>query len=424
MGGAPGNGTCAAPYDYRALATETAGRFRLEGTTNATELSGSCGGVGDEAVYRFEAPSAGTWAFSTADAATRFDTVLYVNRTCDAGAEELACTDDDLEGTTSSVAVALAAGEVVFVVVDAFDTGGAFGLTARTIFAPELTSAEALVSGDDLRLRLVGRDADADVASFDLQLLDAAGQIIELADTEDNRITELSFSQSVLGQAEFEATALVAGLSAFPQTASVRLWLRDALGLVSAPRDVPLGDIPVVQAGMACDPDGFRNRCAEGLVCSRPAMGDGVCRAPAPPQIVSGTLFREDDLGFLRVTCADPDQDAETVSFAFLDANGGVVPFEGQDTQTLDLDRDFARRPEFSIRLFLEFGVFGDVMPAPVAVRVFFTDGAGLQSMPVVFDDLGPRPTVQVGDACDPIAFDNVCAASMCEGEGEVGVCR
>ncbi len=87
----------------------------------ANALSGaSCGagGTGPDFAYQWTAPSAGTYTIDTMG--SNFDTVLYV-RAASCGGAELACNDDTAGGSQQSqVAVTLAAGQTIVIVVDGY----------------------------------------------------------------------------------------------------------------------------------------------------------------------------------------------------------------------------------------------------------------------------------------------------------------
>lgn len=87
----------------------------------SSQLAGSCGtsAISTEDTWLFTAPAAGTYTFDTSGSA--FDTVLYLRRTCGDQATQLGCDDDSGEGTASRLTFALAAGQVVTVVVDGYN---------------------------------------------------------------------------------------------------------------------------------------------------------------------------------------------------------------------------------------------------------------------------------------------------------------
>ncbi|MFV8755290.1 hypothetical protein ACNOYE_32470 [Nannocystaceae bacterium ST9] len=92
------------------------------------DIMGSCGGDGNELLFAWTAPAAGSYVFDTFGSA--FDTVLYLQEpalqdgVCGA---ELAC-NDDADDVQSQVFADLAAGQTVIIVLDAFgfDSGGGY----------------------------------------------------------------------------------------------------------------------------------------------------------------------------------------------------------------------------------------------------------------------------------------------------------
>ncbi|MEZ4467504.1 MAG: hypothetical protein R3F43_24435 [bacterium] len=306
MGGGLGEGTCADPYLFRAWAAPMGNGFRAEGNAaSAATHTGSCGGDGAEDVWLFEAPTAGAWSFSTADPRSVFDTVLYLRTTCDDPATELSCNDDGGDnGVLSATGAQLEAGQRVYIFVDAFmNPAGNYALLAQPINAPVLQAADALFNGSQLRLSIAGRDADADVLGFDLQLLDGDGAIIPLAGAAGDRLEGLEFAEPVFGQESFEAVALIEGLDAFPQTAAVRLAARRPRRDQRA-QGHQAGPDPRGGRRRPCDPDGFRDRCAAGLVCSRPAdpAAQGTCQAPAPRASSAASPYAKT----ISATCGSP----------------------------------------------------------------------------------------------------------------------
>jgi hypothetical protein len=97
--------------------------------TQTDDFEGSCGGDGaPELGFLFTAPVADTYTFDTHG--SRLHTVLYVlDGEC--GGSQIACNDDG-DGPQSALAVDLAAGQLVTVVVDGEDaSGGPFNVRAQ-----------------------------------------------------------------------------------------------------------------------------------------------------------------------------------------------------------------------------------------------------------------------------------------------------
>ncbi|MBM4319570.1 MAG: hypothetical protein FJ125_06345, partial [Deltaproteobacteria bacterium] len=94
----------------------------------ATQTRGSCqsqDGAG-ERVFRFRAPTAGRWVFSTRGSS--FDTALYARAECGDPGAQLAC-NDDWSGLTSRIELELRQGELVWVFVDSYTGNGAWQLS-------------------------------------------------------------------------------------------------------------------------------------------------------------------------------------------------------------------------------------------------------------------------------------------------------
>ena len=115
------------------------GRSVARGTTRGAprRFSASCGDGGREAperAFRWQAPTAGTYRFTTAGSV--YDTLLYLMRSCAGG--ELVCNDDVGGGVQSEVVYRLRAGQRVIVVVDGFGRGeGPFNLGIQRAPASE-----------------------------------------------------------------------------------------------------------------------------------------------------------------------------------------------------------------------------------------------------------------------------------------------
>jgi hypothetical protein len=118
----PENAVCPAAYgEVAELASDAAGPWtvQLDTTQSANSTRGICGGRGVDAPVVFTAPADGLYiAYTDAE----FDTVLYAREYCGIPVE-LACDDDDDRGTTSTIEVALTAGQTVYFIVDAFGDG-------------------------------------------------------------------------------------------------------------------------------------------------------------------------------------------------------------------------------------------------------------------------------------------------------------
>lgn len=124
----------------------TAAQVAALGSTQSAgdDSEGTCGGEGAEDVaFGWTAPKAGVYRFATDG--SELDTVLYLRDACDGA--ELACNDNS-EGTTSALSVALEAAQSVTVVVDG--SGASSGSSSNF----HLSIEEAICPDADIGSRL------------------------------------------------------------------------------------------------------------------------------------------------------------------------------------------------------------------------------------------------------------------------------
>jgi len=130
-------GTCTACQ--AATVIPPAGGTVIGVTFGSSTLTGTCGltSVSPEQVFAWTPAHSGTATVTTCNAATNFDTVLYVrSASCDVGST-VACDDDspcDSGSTKSTVAFSVSAGVTYYVVVDGY--GGAQGDFGVEIIPP------------------------------------------------------------------------------------------------------------------------------------------------------------------------------------------------------------------------------------------------------------------------------------------------
>ena len=117
--------TCAAPVILTASAANPA--ISVEGNTTgmARDYTASCANTSTsgDVFYQFVAPFHGFWRFSVRGELT-MDTAIAVMSDCGVPATELACAEDGGDGAPDTVRVELAAGQLVYVVVDGYGTTG------------------------------------------------------------------------------------------------------------------------------------------------------------------------------------------------------------------------------------------------------------------------------------------------------------
>ena len=93
-------------------------------SNGAEYVEASCGSFvdsGPDAVYRWEAPSSGTYIFDTEGSS--FDTVLSVQSNCDGTGGEIDCDDDGaVEALKSELTLQAEAGRTYYIIVSGYNT--------------------------------------------------------------------------------------------------------------------------------------------------------------------------------------------------------------------------------------------------------------------------------------------------------------
>ncbi|MGK0362801.1 MAG: hypothetical protein ACI9U2_005123, partial [Bradymonadia bacterium] len=117
-----------------------AGPWSAQGDTSMADANlvgvGTCGGGGNQIVYEFTAPAAGTYT-ATLSEIGEGDTLMYARTNCQLPGEEyeLACNDDYMEGSVASqIEIVLEADQPAYIVIDSWEgdareTEGPFTLT-------------------------------------------------------------------------------------------------------------------------------------------------------------------------------------------------------------------------------------------------------------------------------------------------------
>lgn len=413
-----GTASCAAPVDFNAAAqADASGNLVVEGSTpEVGEHTASCGGSagGPEVVYRFTAPSAGQWVFSTVAPGLEgvFDTVLHARSACDDAGSELACSDDSQGTTQSTISLELAQDEAIFLFADAYgmNPGGNLRLTAFQAVAPAIVSVESFYNPESrgLAVRVAGTDANGDVVQIGVDVLDAEGNSL----LEDGA---LDFDFFELEHADGDFTGSFIGVlpEELGEPAAVRVTVLDAAGLRSEPADDDVAATPPLAVGDACDPvEGFGD-CPDGSACvaADEGMGAGACTEVSPPAIESAEAFYNEATFALAVRVAGTDGDNDAIGF-------GLEPLDEEGNSLLEggaLDFDFDEVTQADGNFEASLIVLGDEeLPTPAAVRVTVYDSVGLRSDPVLLE-LGPPPALDLGDGCDEVEGFGICpAGALC----------
>ncbi|MFN3198735.1 MAG: hypothetical protein ACE366_10045 [Bradymonadia bacterium] len=279
----------------------------LGGTTTH---SGTCGGVGPELMYRFEAPVPGLWDFflETEAPENAPDAVLHLRSLCDVRPTELACSADTPDGR-AAVRMRLEGDASVFVFVDSLTPeGGPFTLTIRRVeeipegqpcevASVEHVCVEGLLclpslmeDGSVCRLpapplvemgeafyntatggfgaRLTAH-AEAPLTGYRYTLLDPEQVPIATESGQGPFVTEGFHMVSRPDPMGPYALTLLETLPAqLEGLATVRLQLLDTFGAEGLEIDLPVQPSLVADSGGACDPDGIFTLCPEGERCA------------------------------------------------------------------------------------------------------------------------------------------------------------
>jgi hypothetical protein len=118
--------------------------------------------TGEDVLYRWTAPSNGTFVFNTLSSAT--DTVVYLWPQC--GGPDLVCNDDFDDFTHhvgSLVGLQMTTGQQVIVAVDSYDTSGPFTLNIKGPVAPgNCCAARGTAGCQDTAVQACVCDPDVD----------------------------------------------------------------------------------------------------------------------------------------------------------------------------------------------------------------------------------------------------------------------
>ncbi len=299
---------------------------------------------------------------------------------------------------------------------DASDTG----TDVVTKRAPTLTSVKANVQGPqglDLRVTVIGEDADKDIDRIRLRLFDAAGQPLiafrsGLSDTPDTHETALSFDiqSDVTNKASILATATLRNLFATYDPASVEVALIDAAQLASPFVAAEVEAQTVNNIGEACDPAYSASRCAPGLGCR-----ESQCQEGLAPEVTKVAYLNGQGGTRILVSGTEPEDDIDSLLIEFLDLQGNSV--------TIDLDNDSVPEStnfvldaqsssvdgKFFVRLDPSAEFEAQVKQIAVTARDL-SDHEGAKKTA----KLSASPVRSAGQGCDPLGYDTCNATSVC----------
>jgi hypothetical protein len=381
-------GACGALAVLEAPAATGENTWALVGQTGSQVEGGRCGGQGPEAVVPFVAPTAGWYTVTVRSDA--FDPVLSLRDDCRRVESERACSDDR-GATTAGWVVELAAGQLAWLLVDAFGpTGGPFELDVRradAAEAPRVVSAQATVGPGGLNLAVRAEDTNADLVGLRVGSPGGADVFVEVR-------------PGVFGQTA--PTAIVRGLP--PVEGAVRLAPVDSLGAVGAQVEVEVEAQVERALGEACGPQDITGHCGAG-VCV-----EGVCVAASAPVLDGGAAWRSGDRLSFEVHGSDPSRDVTQAQVEVLDAAEQVLGEVVLAPSALAYEGD----------TFLFQAVANFLLPREAAsIRVRLLDASERVSDPRTLA-LEPLGQLAPGSACDAQAIAGACilgtrcVASVC----------
>ncbi len=469
-----GTGSCAASAVVNLNSAGVQNGLRLSYTGNVegrlSQIDAPTGCVtaqgaapGPEAVHRFSVPVKADVMFTTDNAATVVDTVLYAMDVCAAGPAPVNACNDDVDPASgnfnSTILTQANAGATLNVVVDSFsnasvdadagvyrldvvvrpvvgmgaacdpavvlsrcDTGlycNGGSKTCALATAPSITTVNFVsYSATSGGVVISGLDPDQDVIGFNAEFLDVGGNPMSVLGTTE---FPLSFDQPVQGASTFRGVARV-NLAQLPSLPTgVRVALRDLLGNRSPRVTQTRAAATALNAGDGCDTTGFLNTCPAQAFCKPTASGSvaGTCTAGTAPALTAALGFYADAGASARVsvTATDTEGDITAVSVQYVQADGGLVLLADAGVRTDQLTFSLSE----GTTAFQGYRLLsGTVMNTSTALQVSVRDATGLDSNALVVP-LSPFPTRAAAETCDVRAFNDACGsgASMCTGTCE-----
>jgi cysteine-rich repeat protein len=132
-------------------------------STESDDFTGSCGGEGaPDTLLSFIASDTTDYVISTVNPGTDYDTILMAFTDCtDPTGSELDCNDDAGGGLQSTIIVSATAGQIIYVVIDGYDGGGAAEVSISPIVCGDGNVAAGVEQCDD------GNTSDGDGCAAD-----------------------------------------------------------------------------------------------------------------------------------------------------------------------------------------------------------------------------------------------------------------
>lgn len=468
-GGTGGTGG-AEPIDcggVRVVELESAATAVLNDRTDTVgNWVGSCmppDTAGNDVIVHYKVPEAGHYRFSTAG--SDFDTLIYAYSDCNDGFTELKCNDDFGSKQSAFTLLDRQAGEEVFVVVDSVGIRESrpFTLSVNriTAAAPTVDTMEAYFNGsvDFAGVRLTGRNPDAAVAGFSMQLYGLTGTallpepfVARFDQVEILRVTQADGAFTVEGSFSLGEGA--------PAVGAIEFSVFDENELPSETRKEQALAPPEVARGEACDPNRALNVCAGSDYCIArdPEVGP-VCSVATRPDLTTATAYKNLDDGFWGVVVEGVDPESDVTAARLLpkketgtsipigEAGATVVPFHhlghdegGAYRGVVALSAIFNgpclpaanqayadcvngggnQQACYDQAVALLLQCYEDNFLQMVRVDVEVVDASNKLSTKLTVD-LAPTPAADLGGQCDPYGATGACSAdAVCWSEEPV----
>lgn len=418
---APPPDPCAAVDDLVALAQPAGAGFVYSDITRDDDGGhATCGGYGADRILHFVAPRAGVWRAHVEADIVGYEPVLHARRVCADPASELACSDQLPATPGAAVQLRLAAGEGVYLFVDADNARGGF-FRLRVDPVPEVVDAcdparlvDACPLDQECRagtcaprsvpvmesatiwrqgpsrygMWFAGSDAGADAVAFLL--------VPVIRGVPEGPPSRLNI-RDLAGAARWSRGFRVNTPGSFARAHRLRIAVIDALDQRSAFIEVPINATARAELGEKCD--AVRVPCAGRLLC----QGDR-CVQPDRPTIfaASGVLNPAEPAVRVDATVNRAAQ-VRRLAIELLDAEGGRI-----ETLTADVTAGLQGTDRLPVQVSRRL----DADPPLDAVRARITaiGATGWESSPLEIE-LAPAAERAEGEACDPGRALDACPA-------------
>jgi hypothetical protein len=275
--------------------------------------------------------------------------------------------------------------------------------------------------GNDVRIGVVATTGGKDAVAVKVRVFNPSGGAIAVdADgdgTADGSEVRLSLVAPIAkGGASGESYALLPGLLRSDSLlGQAEVTLIDAQGVESDTLVALFEGQPELGAGDPCDQSYVDNRCSGALGCKDSGAG-AACGEPEAPSIERIGYFDDSLGGRLLVSVNDPDDDIESYTVFFYDAERKPVLIDTDGDQSADSD-SFTYEAEYPGRdgsFFARVDYPADITAYVEYVAVTVSDkNDGTVSTPNLIKKT-PATLVANGRTCDTRTFSRCADASVC----------